>query len=1092
MTSECSLQVIRLIGLRWDHPLHSRVPDLYVEVELGNATRKTRTIKQNISPSWNEHLVFSFSDKSASFNVKIKYDSSWLSDPCVGLVDVKLSELLKKSAEGEAVFRLSSFYHGATTPAGLIVLRLEVIDSIKAVEINIENAIGDIHRRGIMRSDKLEVVREVGDALSEIHPFVTVAWSLVSYLYEVVDRVFQIDEKLVNLVINMRDAFMFVSDVQSLSNKVANLQGPITGLLKQTIECCLFVRQYTSETFLRRMLDADSSQKVNEFEGALEKLKKEIDSGVALHTAFVSMRTSEGINDLLSHQRLNPSTTTTFGRPVCFPETRVEARKQIIEWAFSDDARKIFWMHGVAGSGKGTVCTTIANHLRDMCRLGALLVFERGKSDPSSVIRTIAYKLALFDSSIGSRILSETEKDKDIVSASSRQQFNKLLLQPLLAVADSIHGPVVIILDALDECGTPDSRHELMELFQRDFSKLPSAFRLLITSRREPDINMAFSFDPELVHAIELDYKTSDSQHDVISYLRSTMHTAVSGQVEIPEEWPWDENMMLLGNAADGLFIWAATAVNLVSVSDNPLHTLKELVSDSRSIVNFGLDELYDTVLRSSGIAWSSEASRSRFRAILAFVLLSKAPLSYKSIDDILGFPSGESSVLILSRLQSVLSYSADEPVSIFHASFTDYLLSPDRSSDPWFIDAAAANRLIVERCLFVMEDLLRFNICGLKSSFDCNDDVTDLVDRVKAVMPSHLEYACTYWAQHLLDTPYSSDIHDKLSEFAYQRLLFWLETLSLVKRFDRIASRALRDAAGWVENATHVYISMLPLSKDDSQAAAHYSKHFSSLIRIDRKGTKKPFMCLKVIGGYAGEIWSIASSPDGRRILSGTTCGYLRVRVFDSTVDVFPAIKAHESHIWSVGFSPDGCRIVSSSEDCTIKVHDAHTGRLIHGPLKAHSAPVRKVVFSSGGTKMASGSDDGMIILWDIGLDEKVVPAPSRFKSGHIGGILSFAFSSDDTRLVSGSCDRTIKVWDIESQDPIYPPLVGHTDDVYSVVFSQDGKQIFSASADNTIRVWKLQGRQVTSTTRRRTLRRIVTAAFSPCRARVVVGFYD
>ncbi|KAL5531915.1 hypothetical protein ACEPAF_5478 [Sanghuangporus sanghuang] len=922
MTFDCSLQVIRLTELLWDHPLHSRTLDLYVEVQLGDVTRKTLTIKRNISPSWDERLIVcgSSSDESAIFNIKVKHDSSWLSDPCVGLVDLKLSELLKRSAEGEAVFRLSSFGHGETAPTGLIALRLEVIDSIKAVEINIEKAIGDIHQRGIMRSDDWRtVIKTPGiprsrDALSEIHPLVTVAWSLVSSLYEVVDRVFQIDEKLVNLVINMRDAFMFVSDVQSLPNKAANFQGPITGLLKQTIECCLFVRQFTSQNFLRRMLDVDSSQKVNEFEGALEKLKEEIDSGMTLHTAFVSMRTSEGINDLLLHQRLNPTTTTTFGRPVCFPETRVEARKQIVEWAFSDDT-------------------------------------------------TIAYKLALFNSSIGSRIFSETEKDKDIASASSRQQFNKLLLQPLIAVADSIPGLFVIVLDALDECGTPGSRHELLELFQRDFAKLPSAFRLLITSRREPDINMAFSSNPELVHAIELDYKSSDSRQGVISYLRSTMSTVVSGQLEIPEEWPWDENMTLLGNAADGLFIWAATAVNLVSVSDNPCHALKELVSDTRSIVNFGLDELYGTVLRSSGIAWSSEASQSRFRAILAFVLLSKAPLSSKLIDGILGFPLEESSVLVLSRLQSVLSYSADEPISIFHASFADYLLSLTAQ---------------------MTHDLLRFNICGLKSSFDCNDDVPDLADRVKAVIPSHLE-------------------------------------------FGRIASPALRDAAGWVEhntrdlasffqdagkiatvltfpivqNATHVYISMLPLSMEDSQVAAHYSKHFSSLIRIDQKGTKKPFMCLKVIEGYAGEIWSIASSPDGRRILSGTAYGYLKVRDFDSTMDVFPPVRAHGSHIWSVGFSPDGCRIVSSSEDRTIKVHDAHTGHLIHGPLKAHSAPVRKVVFSSGGTKIASGSDDGMIILWDMGVREKVVPAQFPFKSGHVGGILSIAFSSDDTRLV-------------------------------------------------------------------------------------------
>ena len=91
---------------------------------------------------------------------------------------------------------------------------------------------------------------------------------------------------------------------------------------------------------------------------------------------------------------------------------------------------------------------TIAEHLRGLSRLGGLVMFERGKSNPSSVIRTIAFKLALFDSTIGARMIADIGGDKDIITASSATQFEKLLLRPLGAVADSLPGSVAFVIDA--------------------------------------------------------------------------------------------------------------------------------------------------------------------------------------------------------------------------------------------------------------------------------------------------------------------------------------------------------------------------------------------------------------------------------------------------------------------------------------------------------------------------------------------------------------------------------------------------------------------------------------------------------------------
>ena len=66
---------------------------------------------------------------------------------------------------------------------------------------------------------------------------------------------------------------------------------------------------------------------------------------------------------------------------------------EVLSWALrpaSDDAKSVLWLHGVAGSGKSTLATTIAKRFYDLERQGAYLFFERAKSVPNLVIRTLA------------------------------------------------------------------------------------------------------------------------------------------------------------------------------------------------------------------------------------------------------------------------------------------------------------------------------------------------------------------------------------------------------------------------------------------------------------------------------------------------------------------------------------------------------------------------------------------------------------------------------------------------------------------------------------------------------------------------------
>lgn len=191
---------------------------------------------------------------------------------------------------------------------------------------------------------------------------------------------------------------------------------------------------------------------------------------------------------------------------LCTTGTRVEIQEEIIDWMLSETNQNVFWLHGVAGSGKSTIVATLAQHLRGIYRLGGFLCFKKEKSDPNTIIHTLAFELSSFTSAIQSLVLVEIKRNKDIIMAPLATQFDKLVTMPLTSVADEQLGPIAIILDGLDECGTLETRQDLMKVLHQKISALPRNFKFIIASRREPDIDKVFSSQPETVHSLKLDH----------------------------------------------------------------------------------------------------------------------------------------------------------------------------------------------------------------------------------------------------------------------------------------------------------------------------------------------------------------------------------------------------------------------------------------------------------------------------------------------------------------------------------------------------------------------------------------------------------
>ena len=209
-----------------------------------------------------------------------------------------------------------------------------------------------------------------------------------------------------------------------------------------------------------------------------------------------------------------------------------------------------------------------------------------------------------------------------------------------------------------------------------------------------------------------------------------------------------------------------------------------------------------------------------------------------------------------------------------------------------------------------------------------------------------------------------------------------------------------------------------------------------------------------ELLRGHTNSVSSVSFSPDGTKIVSGSNDNTIRIWDAQTGAQIGEPLTGHTDSVSSVSFSPDGAKIASGSSDSTIRIWDAQTGTPIGEPLTGHKDPVNCVSFSPGGTKIASGSWDKTIRIWDVQTGAQI----GEPLTGHAFWVNCVSFSPDGTKIASGSGDRTIRIWDAQTGKQIGEPIIGHEAPVNSVSFSPDGKKIVSGSADRTIRIWDVK----------------------------------
>ena len=496
----------------------------------------------------------------------------------------------------------------------------------------------------------------------------------------------------------------------------------------------------------------------------------------------------------LESRRARGAEYRSESRKGCLKGTRGAVLEAIELWINNFDKPSIYWLNGLAGTGKSTIAQTIAERTFADGKLGASFFCSRDFEDQSNlqfIFPTLAVQLARKHTEFRSILV---RLDSGIVDESLYRQMERLIVEPLRDSGIS----TVIVIDALDECKDNEPASAILSVLGQFVSQIPKV-KFFLTGRPERRISEGFRL-PQTAKATDVfvlhEVKPSEVDSDIRLFFEK-------GFLEIARRrrldgWPTKEQVDRLCKRAAGLFVYAVATVKFVDHRNNgPRGQLDALLrSPERSDLEGATELKADITLNSLYASILDEAfgkdhcpdDDKRVRSVLGAIILAANPLSPSAIAALLDLDTDHVFLRLLSVHSLLTIQEVDNPVRPFHKSFPDFIVDPSRCTNPRFcVSRPDQHSKLLIGCLKLMYRRLEKNMC------DRLDAVT--IDR-------GLRYACESWHKHFADAhavpAHTLSIISVLHRFLENKFLFWLEVLSILGTV-RDAVDALEAAAKWL-----------------------------------------------------------------------------------------------------------------------------------------------------------------------------------------------------------------------------------------------------------------------------------------------------
>jgi hypothetical protein len=485
---------------------------------------------------------------------------------------------------------------------------------------------------------------------------------------------------------------------------------------------------------------------------------------------------------------------------------------------------------GDAGSGKSTIACTVAGHFDDETEsemqniLRANFFCSRQFEETRRqkyIIPTIVYQLARQSRSYAHALLRANKFDSvDILS----KQMKDLLVGPWQRSASDRPPelpPYLVVIDALDEIEGQGGPEFLRELLMTVGGGQLQGLKFLITSRPHPELaSLCATFSSDAVCRL-YEVPTDTVKADIVVYLKHKLPNLRD-----------EPQLTHLAQKADGLFIYAATAVRYItprlrmakSEQLSLMHKFLDYTWPISLTAALLVDELYQQILREAFSDLETELFNDRLSILHTFLCTEERVSPSIAATLISDTGTEDQASVIVSDLHAVL-YVTEGRVFWYHASFPDFIFTQTRSKFTisshivnMSCDVAAHNTVLTRRCFHIMMSELHFNICNLPSSFLLDSEVPELIQLVQKNIGDVLTYCCRYWSQHLAQAASNDhdDLHTCIQDFLPMHVLFWIEAMNLLQSSNQCFSM-LQGAREWVLMVRITFLQCTPTNPDES-----------------------------------------------------------------------------------------------------------------------------------------------------------------------------------------------------------------------------------------------------------------------------------